>query len=312
MDGSGQHEEETIQGVPELTLVRSLAPKLALLRAVAEEGNLTKSRRPPWACHSRPRVGGWWPCPPSWARRWWCPMGAASGSPAPAPASPRRRAGPCPSWPPPGCARRPARPIPSAAMWCWRSCTRSASNGCPSCCGPFGDSTRSCGSPCCRAPTWTCSTTFAAGVPTWGSPRRCRGRATRRGALGGAAVGRHRAGGAPLAGRAWVRMAELSGEAFVRIRAGSGLREEVDELAEAAGFTPTRGLSRARRCTRCAAWSPPGLGWPYCPSQNRAAPGVVEDSVAPQGNPPHRPDLAQRPPYDSGRAGLPRFRTVQP
>jgi LysR family transcriptional activator of glutamate synthase operon len=41
-----------------------------------------------------------------------------------------------------------------------------------------------------------------------------------------------------LTGRAWVRMAELAGEAFVATKRGSGLREEIDELAQAAGFTP--------------------------------------------------------------------------
>jgi LysR family transcriptional regulator, transcription activator of glutamate synthase operon len=40
-----------------------------------------------------------------------------------------------------------------------------------------------------------------------------------------------------LAGRVWVRMAELAGESFVATKAGSGLREETDELAAAAGFT---------------------------------------------------------------------------
>jgi LysR family transcriptional regulator, transcription activator of glutamate synthase operon len=41
-----------------------------------------------------------------------------------------------------------------------------------------------------------------------------------------------------LVGRAWVRMAELAGESFVGMKAGSGLREETDELAQAAGFAP--------------------------------------------------------------------------
>jgi LysR family transcriptional regulator, transcription activator of glutamate synthase operon len=41
-----------------------------------------------------------------------------------------------------------------------------------------------------------------------------------------------------LAGRVWVRMAELAGESFVGLRAGSGLREETEKLAQAAGFTP--------------------------------------------------------------------------
>ena len=42
-----------------------------------------------------------------------------------------------------------------------------------------------------------------------------------------------------LAGRAWVRMAELAREAFVATKPGYGLRQITDELAAAAGFTPT-------------------------------------------------------------------------
>jgi LysR family transcriptional regulator, transcription activator of glutamate synthase operon len=42
-----------------------------------------------------------------------------------------------------------------------------------------------------------------------------------------------------LAGRVWVRMVELSSEAFVGMKVASGLREVTDELAQAAGFTPT-------------------------------------------------------------------------
>src|SRR5580693_5652246 len=43
MGRPGQVAGVTIQGVSEITLVQSLAPKLALLRAVAEEGNLTRA-----------------------------------------------------------------------------------------------------------------------------------------------------------------------------------------------------------------------------------------------------------------------------
>jgi DNA-binding transcriptional LysR family regulator len=89
-------------------------------------------------------------------------------------------------------------------------------------------------------------------------------------------------GGHRLAGRVWVRMAELAGEPFVRIRTGSGLREEVDELARAAGFTPTlafegeevhtvRGLVAA------------GLGVAVLPAAEPAPPeGVVEIPLRPR------------------------------
>ena len=42
-----------------------------------------------------------------------------------------------------------------------------------------------------------------------------------------------------LAGRAWVRTAELAREAFVGMKPGYGLRQITDELAQGAGFTPT-------------------------------------------------------------------------
>ena len=47
------------------------------------------------------------------------------------------------------------------------------------------------------------------------------------------------AAGHRLAARVWLRMAELADEAFVGTKAASGLRHATDELAQAAGFTPT-------------------------------------------------------------------------
>jgi LysR family transcriptional regulator, transcription activator of glutamate synthase operon len=85
-----------------------------------------------------------------------------------------------------------------------------------------------------------------------------------------------------LAARVWVRMADLAGEAFVATKATSGLREVTDELAAAAGFTPTlafegedvntlRGLVAA------------GLGVAVLPFAEPAPPeGVVEIPLRPR------------------------------
>jgi LysR family transcriptional regulator, transcription activator of glutamate synthase operon len=85
-----------------------------------------------------------------------------------------------------------------------------------------------------------------------------------------------------VAGRAWVRMAELSGEAFVRIRAGSGLREEVDELAEAAGFTPKQAFE-GQEVHTLRGLVAAGLGVAVLPVAQIALPqGVVEIPLRPR------------------------------
>jgi DNA-binding transcriptional LysR family regulator len=85
-----------------------------------------------------------------------------------------------------------------------------------------------------------------------------------------------------LAGRVWVRMAELADEAFVATKVASGLRAVTDELTAAAGFTPTmafegedvdtlRGLVAA------------GLGVAVLPVAEPVAPqGVVEIPLRPR------------------------------
>jgi LysR family transcriptional regulator, transcription activator of glutamate synthase operon len=85
-----------------------------------------------------------------------------------------------------------------------------------------------------------------------------------------------------LVGRAWVRMAELAGDAFVGTKAESGLREMTDELAAAAGFAPMlafegedvdtlRGLVAA------------GLGVAVLPLAEPAPPqGVIEIPLRPR------------------------------
>jgi DNA-binding transcriptional LysR family regulator len=85
-----------------------------------------------------------------------------------------------------------------------------------------------------------------------------------------------------LAGRVWVRMAELAGEAFVGTKAASGLREEIDELAQAAGFTPTLafegdGVDTLRGLVAA------GLGLAVLPVAEPAPPdGVVEIPLRPR------------------------------
>jgi LysR family transcriptional regulator, transcription activator of glutamate synthase operon len=85
-----------------------------------------------------------------------------------------------------------------------------------------------------------------------------------------------------LAGRVWVRMAELAGEAFVGTKAGSGLREEIDELTQATGFTPTlafesEGVDTLRGMVAA------GLGVAVLPVAQPAPPeGVVEIPLRPR------------------------------
>ena len=113
-----------------------------------------------------------------------------------------------------------------------------------------------------------------------------------------------------LAGRVWVRMAELADEAFVGIKSASGLREMTDELAAAAGFTPTLAFE-GEEVDTLRGLVAAGLGAAVLPLAEPAPPqGCRGDSVASQGNPPHRPDLGRRPPDGAGRAGLPGFRPL--
>jgi DNA-binding transcriptional LysR family regulator len=85
-----------------------------------------------------------------------------------------------------------------------------------------------------------------------------------------------------MAGRAWVRMAELASEAFVGIKAGSGLREEVEELAQAAGFTPKLAFEGEEVHTLRGLVAA-GLGVAVLPVAEPAPPeGVVEIPLRPR------------------------------
>src|ERR1700739_1142522 len=77
----------TIPGVSEVTLVRSLAPKLALLHALAEEGNLTRAAA---------TLGLLQPTASRWLAALSAGLGTRGGGPAGARIRPRR-IGPSPA-----------------------------------------------------------------------------------------------------------------------------------------------------------------------------------------------------------------------
>jgi LysR family transcriptional activator of glutamate synthase operon len=85
-----------------------------------------------------------------------------------------------------------------------------------------------------------------------------------------------------LAGRVWVRMAELVDEAFVGMTAASGLREVTDQLAAAAGFTPTLAFE-GEEVDTLRGLVAAGLGVAVLPLAEPAAPqGVVEIPLRPR------------------------------
>jgi DNA-binding transcriptional LysR family regulator len=85
-----------------------------------------------------------------------------------------------------------------------------------------------------------------------------------------------------LAGRAWVRMAELAGEAFVGTKVASGLRHTIDELAQAAGFTPTLAFE-GEEVDTLRGLVAVGLGVAVLPIAEPAPPqGVVEIPLRPR------------------------------
>ncbi|WP_197518763.1 LysR family transcriptional regulator [Mycobacterium sp. ACS1612] len=85
-----------------------------------------------------------------------------------------------------------------------------------------------------------------------------------------------------LARRSWVRMAELAGEAFVGTKADSGLREQTEELAAAAGFTPTLAFE-GEEVDTLRGLVAAGLGVAVLPVAEPAPPqGVVEIPLRPK------------------------------
>jgi LysR family transcriptional regulator, transcription activator of glutamate synthase operon len=271
----------TIQAVPELTLVRSLAPKLALLRAVAEEGNLTRAA----AAVAMPQPT---------ASRWLAALSAELGTPVVVPD---------------GRGIRLTRAGASLAAAAGRALSELAS-GVRQAAGE-ADPERG------QVVLAFLYTLGEQRVPELLRAFRRRHPLVRFTLLQGPHVDlldHVRTGRADLAltsplpgpgefaealleeqplvvnvppghrvaGRAWVRMAELSGEAFVRIRAGSGLREEVDELAEAAGFTPKQAFE-GQEVHTLRGLVAAGLGVAVLPVAQIALPqGVVEIPLRPR------------------------------
>jgi LysR family transcriptional regulator, transcription activator of glutamate synthase operon len=87
-----------------------------------------------------------------------------------------------------------------------------------------------------------------------------------------------------LAGRVWVRMAELVDEPFVGMTSASGLREVTDQLAAAAGFTPTLAFE-GEEVDTLRGLVAAGLGVAVLPLAEPAAPqGVIEIPLRPKAN----------------------------
>jgi DNA-binding transcriptional LysR family regulator len=85
-----------------------------------------------------------------------------------------------------------------------------------------------------------------------------------------------------LAGRVWVRMTELAAEAFVGMKPESGLREKTDELAQAAGFTPTLAFE-GEEVDTLRGLVAAGLGVAVLPIAEPAPPqGVIEIPLRPR------------------------------
>lgn len=85
-----------------------------------------------------------------------------------------------------------------------------------------------------------------------------------------------------LAGRAWVRTADLAREPFVGTKVSSGLRQITDELAQAAGFTPTVAFE-GEEVNTLRGLVAAGLGVAVLPAAQPAPPpGVVEIPLRPK------------------------------
>ncbi|MDT5258077.1 MAG: hypothetical protein QOD10_3157 [Mycobacterium sp.] len=272
--------EGTIQGVSELTIVRSLAPKLALLRAVAEQGNLTRAAA---------AVG----LPQPTASRWLAALSAELGTPVVVPdgrgirltragSSLAAAAGRALSELASGVRQAAGEADPERGHVVLAFLYTLGEQRVPELLRAFRRQHPHVRFTLLQGPhvelldhvrTGRADLAFTSPLPGRGEFAEA---LLEEQPLVVTVPAGHR-----LAGRAWVRMAELSGEAFVRIRAGSGLREEVDELALAAGFTPTQAFEGSEVHTLRGLVAA-GLGVAVLPVAEIALPqGVVEIPLRP-------------------------------
>ena len=265
----------------EVTLVRSLAPKLALLRAVAEEGNLTRAAA---------TVG----LPQPTASRWLAALSAELGTPVVMPdgrgirlsragASLAAAAGRALSELASGVRQAADESDPERGQVVLAFLYTLGEQRVPSLLRAFRQQRPHVRFTLVQGPHEELLDHVRSGRADLAFTSPLPGR----GEFAGATLEEQQLvvtvpAGHRLAGRVWVRMAELAGEAFVGMKTVSGLREETDELAQAAGFTPTlafegdevdtlRGLVAA------------GLGVAVLPVAEPAPPvGVVEIPLRPR------------------------------
>jgi LysR family transcriptional regulator, transcription activator of glutamate synthase operon len=280
MSRPGQVAGVTIQGVSEITLVQSLAPKLALLRAVAEEGNLTRAAA---------TVG----LPQPTASRWLAALSAELGTPVVVPdgrgirlsragASLAAAAHRALSELAAGVRQAAGEADPERGQVVVAFLYTLGERRVPELLRAFRQQHPHVRITLLQGPheelldhvrTGRADIAFTSPLP---GPGEFAGVTLEEQQLVVTVPAGH-----PLARRAWVRMAELADEAFVRIRAGSGLREEVDELARAAGFTPTLAFEGEEVHTLRGLVAA-GLGVAVLPVAEPAPPeGVVEIPLRP-------------------------------
>jgi LysR family transcriptional regulator, transcription activator of glutamate synthase operon len=267
--------------VREVTLVRSLAPKLALLRAVADEGNLTRAAA---------SVG----LPQPTASRWLAALSAELGTPVVVPdgrgirlsragASLAAAAGRALSELASGVRQAAGEADPERGQVVLAFLYTLGEQRVPGLLRAFRQEHPHVRFTLLQGPhkelldhvrSGRADLAFTSPLP---GPGEFAGAALEEQQLVVTVPAGHR-----LAGRVWVRMAELAGEAFVGMKATSGLREETDELAQAAGFTPTLAFE-GEEVDTLRGLVAAGLGVAVLPIAKPSPPqGVVEIPLRPR------------------------------